>query len=200
MIPFPRSAQLPRPANHFSCRESFLVHLEFWIIVSRLMHTSSGAINLTSDAHASRYNFGTLEGLLMSCPRNKHDFRRRSVGCFSRRERRACLNRRDSALRLMIWLTFPAKIFKPEGVKDAWNWLLVLVLPFLTLIVSSVVAEANQQNPSALSMASNSLLIEGRLRYKFQGRGRGESGLGDQPGLRRAGDQGLASRKPRSCD
>src|SRR6516164_5228757 len=30
---------------------------------------------------------------LMSCPRNKHDFRRRSVGCFSRRERRAYLNR-----------------------------------------------------------------------------------------------------------
>ena len=30
---------------------------------------------------------------LMSCPRNKHVFRRRSVGCFSRRERRAYLNR-----------------------------------------------------------------------------------------------------------
>jgi hypothetical protein len=30
---------------------------------------------------------------LVSCPRNKHAFRRRSVGCFSRRERRAYLNR-----------------------------------------------------------------------------------------------------------
>jgi hypothetical protein len=49
---------------------------------------------------------------------------------------------------LMIWVTFPAKIFKPEDVKEAWNWLLSLVLPFLTLIVSSVIAEANQQNPS----------------------------------------------------
>ena len=29
----------------------------------------------------------------MSSPRNRHDFRRRSVGCFSRRERRAYLNR-----------------------------------------------------------------------------------------------------------
>jgi hypothetical protein len=49
---------------------------------------------------------------------------------------------------LMIWVTFPAKIFKAEDVKDAWNWLLPLVLPFLALIVSSVVAEANQHNPS----------------------------------------------------
>jgi len=30
---------------------------------------------------------------LGSCPRNKHAFRRRSVGCFSRRERRSYLNR-----------------------------------------------------------------------------------------------------------
>lgn len=50
---------------------------------------------------------------------------------------------------LMIWLTVPANIFKSEQVRDAWNWFLLLVLPFLTLIVSSVVAEANQQNPSA---------------------------------------------------
>ena len=49
---------------------------------------------------------------------------------------------------LMIWVTFPAKIFKAEDVKEAWNWLLPLVLPFLTLIVSSVIAEANQHNPS----------------------------------------------------
>jgi hypothetical protein len=49
---------------------------------------------------------------------------------------------------LMIWVTFPAKIFKADDVKDTWNWLLPLVLPFLTLIVSSVVAEANQHNPS----------------------------------------------------
>jgi hypothetical protein len=48
----------------------------------------------------------------------------------------------------MIWLTFPANMFRQEHVKDAWSWLLPLVLPFLTLIVSSVVAEANQQNPS----------------------------------------------------
>jgi hypothetical protein len=49
---------------------------------------------------------------------------------------------------LMIWVTLPAKIFKAEEVKDAWNWLLPLILPFLTLIVSSVIAEANQKNPS----------------------------------------------------
>ena len=48
----------------------------------------------------------------------------------------------------MIWLTFPARIFDSEHMVDAWNWLLTLVLPFLTLIVSSVVAEANQHNPS----------------------------------------------------
>jgi len=52
------------------------------------------------------------------------------------------------SLCLMIWVTFPAKIFKAEDMRDAWNWLLTLVLPFLTLIVSSVVAEANQHNPS----------------------------------------------------
>jgi len=28
------------------------------------MHMSSGAINFISDSHASRYNFGTLEGML----------------------------------------------------------------------------------------------------------------------------------------
>jgi len=33
------------------------------------MHTSSGAINLVSDSHASRYNFGTLEGTLRSVPK-----------------------------------------------------------------------------------------------------------------------------------
>jgi hypothetical protein len=49
---------------------------------------------------------------------------------------------------LMIWLTFFVQIFKIEHRGDAWNWLLTLVLPFLTLIVSSVVAEANQHNPS----------------------------------------------------
>jgi hypothetical protein len=49
---------------------------------------------------------------------------------------------------LMIWLTFPARIFDSEHRDDAWNWFLTLVLPFLTLIVSSVVAEANRQNPS----------------------------------------------------
>src|SRR6202007_668792 len=32
-----------------------------------------------------------VDGPLVSCPRNKHMFRRRSVGCFSRRERRAYL-------------------------------------------------------------------------------------------------------------
>jgi len=32
------------------------------------MHTSSGAINLISDSHASRYNFETLEGTLRSVP------------------------------------------------------------------------------------------------------------------------------------
>jgi hypothetical protein len=52
---------------------------------------------------------------------------------------------------LMIWVSFPAKIFKAEEVRDAWNWFLPLVLPFLTLIVSSVVAEANRQNPSTAS-------------------------------------------------
>ena len=31
--------------------------------------------------------------VLVSCPRNKHAFRRRSVGCFSRRERRSYLDR-----------------------------------------------------------------------------------------------------------
>src|ERR1700740_1874166 len=37
----------------------------------------------------------------MSCPRNKHMFRRRSVGCFSRRERRAYLEsiRKERATR-----------------------------------------------------------------------------------------------------
>jgi len=33
------------------------------------MHTSSGAINLVSDSHASRYNFATLEGTLRSVPK-----------------------------------------------------------------------------------------------------------------------------------
>src|SRR6516165_8342503 len=41
---------------------------------------------------ATPFCFKILKALL-SCPRNKHAFRRRSVGCFSRRERRAYLNR-----------------------------------------------------------------------------------------------------------
>jgi hypothetical protein len=41
LIPFTRAAQLPSPGNDFACRESFLVNLEFWIIASPLMHTSS---------------------------------------------------------------------------------------------------------------------------------------------------------------
>jgi len=39
------------------------------------MHTSSGAINLISDSHASRYNFGTLEGTLRSVPKVSPDSR-----------------------------------------------------------------------------------------------------------------------------
>ena len=41
LIPFPRAAQLPRPANDIACRESFLVNWEFWITASLLVHTSS---------------------------------------------------------------------------------------------------------------------------------------------------------------
>ena len=41
LIPFPRAAQLPRPANDIACRESFLVNWEFWIIASLLVHSSS---------------------------------------------------------------------------------------------------------------------------------------------------------------
>src|ERR1700740_3182936 len=42
-----------------------------------------------------------VDGPLVSCPRNKHMFRRRSVGCFSRRERRAYLEsiRKERATR-----------------------------------------------------------------------------------------------------
>jgi hypothetical protein len=41
LIPFPRAAQLPRPANDIACRESFLVNWEFWITASLLVHTYS---------------------------------------------------------------------------------------------------------------------------------------------------------------
>jgi len=42
------------------------VNLEFRIIASPLLHTSSGAINFICDSHPSRYNFETLEGMLRS--------------------------------------------------------------------------------------------------------------------------------------
>jgi hypothetical protein len=44
------------------------VNLEFWIIASPVMHTSSGAINFISDSHASRYNFETSQGTLRIIP------------------------------------------------------------------------------------------------------------------------------------
>jgi hypothetical protein len=49
---------------------------------------------------------------------------------------------------LLIWESSPAKIFSLKEVSYAWHWLLPLVLPFLTLIVTSVAAEAHLQNPS----------------------------------------------------
>jgi hypothetical protein len=53
-----------------------------------------------------------------------------------------------AAFVLLLWVSFGAHVFKSESVSDAWNWLLPLVMPFLTLIVTSVVSEVQQQNPS----------------------------------------------------
>jgi hypothetical protein len=41
LIPFPRTAQLPKPTNDFRCRESFLVNLEFWEYVLQSNSISS---------------------------------------------------------------------------------------------------------------------------------------------------------------
>jgi len=41
LISFGRAAQYPEPTNDFGCRESLRANLQFWIIASPLMHTSS---------------------------------------------------------------------------------------------------------------------------------------------------------------
>src|SRR5215469_5632526 len=53
---------------------------------------------------------------LVSCPRNKHDFRRRSVGCFSRRERRAYLNRYVRSEQRGKTANWP----RPGGLRSKW--------------------------------------------------------------------------------
>jgi hypothetical protein len=52
------------------------------------------------------------------------------------------------AFLLLIWESVPAQVLNTQNASDAWHWLLPLIIPFLTLIASSVVAEAQRQNPS----------------------------------------------------
>jgi len=65
------------------------------------MHMSSGASNFISDSHASRYNFGTLEGMLRSVT-NPH---------FSR-SREKCAQGADPAA---AGSGLAAKAFAPAG-------------------------------------------------------------------------------------
>jgi hypothetical protein len=64
-----------------------------------------------------------------------------------------------AAFLLLLWVSFGAHVFKAESVSDAWNWLLPLVMPFLTLIVTSVVSEAQQQNPSTAPTSGLALAL-----------------------------------------
>jgi hypothetical protein len=49
---------------------------------------------------------------------------------------------------LLFWVCYPARIFRQDEIPETWQWLLPLTIPFLTLIVTSVAAEAHRQNPS----------------------------------------------------
>jgi hypothetical protein len=63
---------------------------------------------------------------------------------------------------ILIWESTLGRVFGPALVSDAWQWFLPLVTPFLTLIISSVVAEAFRANQS---QAKSSNLAFGLARW-----------------------------------
>jgi hypothetical protein len=49
---------------------------------------------------------------------------------------------------ILIWESTLGRVFGPDSVSEVWQWFLPLITPFLTLIVTSVVAEAFRSNQS----------------------------------------------------